>query len=178
MPKAEKEATVKELTEKLEGSAGCILTDYRGLDVKAITELRRKLGEQGIDYKVVKNTLFKIAASGLGLPDLEGVLAGPTAIAFSKGDPTICAKLISEFAREHKELQIKGGILGRSILDAPSVATLATLPPREVLLGRVLGAMQGPISGLVGVLSGTIRSLVYVLEAVRKQKEGATSQEA
>lgn len=171
MPRPEKEAAVKELKTKFEGAKAAVVTDYRGLDVHAITELRRKLREAGVEYKVVKNTLTRLAAKEVEIQALEKYLAGPTAIAFGFGDPVAPARIISEFAKDHKELEIKGGILRGRIIGVSEVQTLAFLPSRDVLIAQVLATLQGPISGLVSVLHGTMRNLVYVLEAIRKQKE-------
>ncbi|HHY46630.1 MAG TPA: 50S ribosomal protein L10 [Firmicutes bacterium] len=173
LARPEKEATVNEIREKLERAQGVILTDYRGLDVRTMTELRRKLAESGIEYRVVKNTLASIAARGAGIGDLSQLLTGPTAMAFAYKDPVTAAKALSGFAKEHKELSFKGGILGKQVISGDQVGALAMLPPREVLLGQVVSAIQAPLSGLVNVLSATYRNLVYVLDAVRRQKEGA-----
>lgn len=171
MARPEKEAIVAELKEKLEQSKAAILTDYRGLNVAAMTELRRLMREQGLEYRVVKNTLTRFAAQELGLDDLEPYLEGPTAIAFSFEDPVAPAKVIMDFAKEHKQLEVKAGLLRGKVIQPEGVKELADLPPREVLLAQVLGGLQAPIAGLVGVLNGAPRNLVYVLEAIRKQKE-------
>ncbi|HHW54923.1 MAG: 50S ribosomal protein L10 [bacterium] len=174
MARPEKEAIVAELKEKLEQSKAAILTDYRGLNVAAMTELRRLMREQGLEYRVVKNTLTRFAAQELGLDDLEPYLEGPTAIAFSFEDPVAPAKVIMDFAKEHKQLEVKAGLLRGKVIQPEGVKELADLPPREVLLAQVLGGLQAPIAGLVGVLNGAPRNLVYVLEAIRKQKEEAS----
>ncbi|HHV61955.1 MAG TPA: 50S ribosomal protein L10 [Firmicutes bacterium] len=171
----EKEAAVADIKEKLERSKAVVLTDYRGLNVHDIMELRRKLREAGIEYKVVKNTLAQLAAEKAAMSDINTYLTGPTAMAFGFGDPVAPAKIISEFAREHKELEIKGGMLEGKVIGAAEVKALASLPSREVMLARVASAMQAPIAGIVGALSGCIRNLVYALDAVRKQKEGAAA---
>lgn len=174
MARPEKEAIVAELKEKLEQSKAAILTDYRGLNVAAMTELRRLMREQGLEYRVVKNTLTRFAAQELGLDNLEPYLEGPTAIAFSFEDPVAPAKVIMDFAKEHKQLEVKAGLLRGKVIQPEGVKELADLPPREVLLAQVLGGLQAPIAGLVGVLNGAPRNLVYVLEAIRKQKEEAS----
>ncbi len=174
MARPEKEAIVAELKEKLEQSKAAILTEYRGLNVAAMTELRRLMREQGLEYRVVKNTLTRFAAQELGLDDLEPYLEGPTAIAFSFEDPVAPAKVIMDFAKEHKQLEVKAGLLRGKVIQPEGVKELADLPPREVLLAQVLGGLQAPIAGLVGVLNGAPRNLVYVLEAIRKQKEEAS----
>ncbi|HHW92757.1 MAG TPA: 50S ribosomal protein L10 [Firmicutes bacterium] len=174
MARPEKEAMVAELKEKLDQARAAIITDYRGLNVAALTELRRRMREQGLEYKVVKNTLTRFAARELGLDDLEPYLEGPTAIAFSYEDPVAPAKVIMGFAKEHKQLGIKAGLLRGKVIRPEGVKELADLPPREILLAQVLGGLQAPIAGLANVLNGVPRSLVYALEAIRKQKEAAS----
>ncbi|NLJ87058.1 MAG: 50S ribosomal protein L10 [Firmicutes bacterium] len=173
MARPEKVALVEELKDKLSRAQSVILTDYRGLDVGELTELRRQLWEAGVEYKVAKNTLTNIAAQETNLSELEQYLKGPTAIAFGYDEPVSAAKVISEFARIHKDLEIKGGVLEGMVIDVAQIQALADLPSREELLAMVARAMQGPISGLANVLQGTIRSLAYALEAVRQQKEAA-----
>ncbi len=168
----QKEAVVKELKEKFESAQSAVLADYRGLNVAEATKLRRRLREGGCELKVVKNTLTGLAARQVGLAGLDPYLEGPVAIAFSQ-DPVAPAKILSEFIRENKKMVIKAGVLENTVLDARKVKDLAELPSREVLLARVLGGMQSPLSGAVSVLAGTLRNFVYALEAVRKQRAGA-----
>ncbi|WP_418791410.1 50S ribosomal protein L10 [Phosphitispora sp. TUW77] len=168
-----KKQVVEEIKDRLQRTQGAVITDYRGLNVAEVTELRTKLREAGIEYKVLKNTLIQIAANDIGLEGLEPVLEGPTAIAFSFEDPVSPAKIISEFSKQHKALEIKAGILENRVLDANSVKALADLPSREVLLAKLLGSMQSPMYGFAGALQGLLRNLVYVLDAVREQKASA-----
>lgn len=168
-----KEPVVKEIKEKLEASQGAVLTDYRGLDVAEVTELRNKLRDAGVEFKVVKNTLTRIAANQIGLEGLDPYLEGPTAIAFGLNDPVAPAKILSDFAKAHKDLEIKAGILEGRVIGIDGVKALADLPSREVLLAKVLGGMQAPMYGFAGVLQGTLRSLVYALNAVREKKAAA-----
>lgn len=170
--KREKQAMLEELKEKFRSCKSAILTDYRGLDVAAITKVRRRLRESGSELKVAKNTLAGIAAREVGLEGLDPYLEGPTAIAFGLDDPVAPAKVLQEMSREFKQLEIKAGVLERKVIDIQEVRRLADLPSREVLLGKVLGGMQAPMYGFASVLQGTLRSLVYVLEAIRKQKAG------
>lgn len=171
MPNIEaKKQVVSELKEKIQNSKGAVLTDYRGLNVKEVTQLRNELRNAGIEYRVVKNTLTTIAVKDIGLADLETYLKGPTAIALSS-DPVAPAKILSEFARTNKKFTIKAGILEGKIISQDGVKALAELPPREVLLAKVAGAMQAPIAGWVNVLQGPIRKFVYAVDAVRQQKE-------
>ncbi|NMB11160.1 MAG: 50S ribosomal protein L10 [Firmicutes bacterium] len=175
MVRPEKAAVVEELKDKLSRAQAVVLTDYRGLNVQEITELRRQLREAGVEYKVAKNTLTTIAAKEAALSELEQFLSGPTAIAFGYDEPVSAAKIISEFARLHKELEIKGGVLEGNVIDVDAVQALANLPPREELLAMVARAMQGPIAGIANALQGIMRNLVYALDAVREQKEGASA---
>lgn len=173
MPRPEKVAIVEELKDKLSRSRGAILADYRGLNVKQVTELRSKLRAAGVEYKVVKNTLATIAAKELGLDDLVEYLNGPTAVAFGYDDPVAPAKILADFAKENKALELKGGVLTGNVIDVDDVKALAELPSREELLAQVVRGMQAPIAGMVNVLQGTIRNFVYALEAVRRKKEEA-----
>lgn len=173
MARPDKVAAVAEIKDKLSRAQGAVITDYRGLNVSQVTELRKKLREAGVEYKVVKNTLTIRAAEESGLNDVVPLLTGPTAIAFGYEDPVVPAKVISDFAKSNKDLEVKGGLLEGQVLDIDAVKALADLPSREVLLGQVVRGMQAPISGMVNVLQGSIRNVVYALEAVRKQKEEA-----
>lgn len=168
---AEKQASVAELKEKLGSIKGAVLADYRGLNVADATKLRRALREAGIEFRVVKNTMTRIAAKEIGIEGLDTHLEGPTAIAFGYQDPVSPAKVLSEFAKGNKNLVIKAGILEGKVVDADGVRVLADLPPREVLIAKMLGSMQAPITGFVNVLQGNLRNLVYTLDAVRAQKE-------
>lgn len=171
MPNIEaKKQVVDEIKERLEKIQGAVLTDYRGLNVAEVTELRTKLREAGIEFKVLKNTLTRIAAHQVGLQNLDTYLEGPTAIAFGVDDPVAPAKILSDFAKAHKALEIKAGILENKVIDAEGVKALADLPSREVLLAKVLGAMQSPMYGFAGSLQGVLRNFVYALDAVREKK--------
>ncbi len=168
--KEQKKQVVEEIKEKLKKCQVAILANNKGLNVAQATKLRNLMRESGNEYKVAKNTLTKIAADELGIEGLDEYLVGPTTITFGYGDPASSAKILHKFARENKVLEIKVGVLEGSIIDVAKVKELADLPSREVLLGKVVGGFQAPIYGLVNVLQGNIRNLVYVLDAVRKQK--------
>ena len=172
---AEKQALVSEMQGKLAEAKGAVLTNYRGLTVAQDTKLRRKFREAGVEYRVVKNTLTRIAAKEVGITGMDSYLEGPTAMAFSSADPVAPAKIITEFIKEMKlqNIEIKAGLVEGKVIDANGVKALANLPPREVLIAQVLAGFQTPIVGIVNVLQGTIRNAVYVLEAIRKQKESA-----
>ena len=173
MARPEKVAMVEEIQERFSRTQGMVLTDYRGLNAAEMTALRKELREAGVEFKVFKNTLTTLAAQGAEMNDLVQFLTGPTAFAFGYDDPVAPAKIISEFAKKHKALEVKGGVVEGKVVGPEGVADLATLPSREVLLSMVMRGMQGPISGMVNVLQGNIRNLVYALEAVRKQKEAS-----
>lgn len=172
---ATKEQKVNQLVEMFSQAKGVVLTSYRGLTVAQDTKLRRKLREAGVEYHVVKNTLTRIAAEKVGISGLESYLEGTTAIALSYTDPVAPAKILTDFIKELKgqNLEVKAGVLETKVIDADGVKALASLPAREVLIAQVLAGMQAPLTGLVNVLQGTTRNFVYVLEAIRKQKESA-----
>lgn len=173
MAKQHKVEFVEQLSTKLAESKGVVLVDYRGLTVKQDTELRKKFRDAGVEYLVVKNTLLNLAASDQGIEGLDEFLSGPTAVAFGLADPVAPAKILKDFIKETKKMEIKAGILGTKVIDAKEVDALAELPSKDQLIAMLLRALQSPISGLVNCLQGNIRNLVYVLEAVRKQKESA-----
>lgn len=173
MATPEKESQVTDIRDRLGRASAVVLTDYRGLNVSEISDLRGRLRRAGVEYKVVKNTLLAIAAESLGLPSLDAYLAGPTAAAFSYDDPTAAARVIQEFIRQARKLEVKGALVEGRVVDARGVAALADLPSRTELVARVVGGVQAPLYGMVGALSGTLRNLVYALDAVRRQREAA-----
>lgn len=169
----EKAAKVAEIKDLLTNSKNVVLVDYCGLTVAEDTKLRRSMREAGVKYTVVKNTLLRIAAKDAGIEGMDVYLEKNTAIAAAPEDPVAVAKILADFAKEHKALEIKAGVLDGKMITCDEIKALAELPSREVLLAKMLGSMQAPISGLANVLQGTIRNFVYVLEAVRKEKESA-----
>ncbi len=171
--RAEKVAQVAKIQELLSKAKCAVLVDFCGLTVAQDTDLRRQMRQAGVTYLVVKNTLLRIAAEQVGIEGLEPALAKNTAIAVAGEDPVAAAKVINTFAKQNKNLIVKMGILDGKVISAAEVKALADLPPREVLLAKVLGSMNAPMSNLVGVLQGTIRQVVYALDAVRKAKEAA-----
>lgn len=168
-----KKQVVAEIVDRLERTHGAVLVDYRGLTVQEDTALRKQCREAGIEYKVLKNHLVARAAQEIGIEGLESTLKGPTAIAFSYTDPVAPAKVLSEFVKKAKKMEIKSGLLGKSVLDVKGVAALSELPPKEVVVAKLLGTLNAPVSNLVGVLAAVPRSLVTALDAIRKQKEEA-----
>ncbi len=176
MPTPKKKEKVAELSEQLAQSKVAILADYRGLTVSEMTELRRRLREAGVELHVAKNTLTRLAAEKVGKKDLGGLLTGPTAIAFGKGDEVQAARSLVDYVRGTRTLlKLKGGVLGTQVLSPEQVMALAALPPRPQLVAQMLGGLQAPLAGLMGVLQGNIRSLAGVLEARRKQMEESGS---
>lgn len=171
--KEKKAQIIDRLQETFSKCSVGILTDYRGLTVAEVTGLRRKLREAGIEYKVVKNTLARFAAERAERADLSDSFVGPVAIAFGYGDIVQPARVLADFIRDSKsDLTIKGGFLDDRLLTAEEVMVLSKLPSREVLLARVLGGMQSPITSLVNCLSAPITGLARVLQARITQLEG------
>lgn len=171
MPTPKKYQEVEEITELLKGSSLTILTNYRGLSVAAMQRFRKDLRETGGSFRVVKNTLTGIAADNAEMSDIREFLEGPTAIVTSGEDVVGPAKATRELARISRILEIKAGVLEGSLIPASEVERLASLPSREELLAKVVGGLNAPLAGMVGVLSGPIRSLAYVLQARSAQLE-------
>lgn len=176
MRRPEKELLVQEISDKFSEAKSFFLTDFSGLNVEQVTELRNKFRESSVDYQVIKNTLSELALKNIGITNIHKYLTGPTAIAFSYAEPGAPAKIISDFLKAHRETtkpEIKLCILEREILTPAETKELIDLPPREVLIARVLGGLNAPISGLVGSLNGLISKLVRTLKAVEEQKSSA-----
>ena len=170
-PRPDKVAEVEALEERLRNSSIVILTDYRGLTVGEIGTLRGKLRGASLEYRVAKNTLLSRAAERVGVVGLEPHLTGPTAVVFGNDDPGVPARVLQEFIRQFRKLEIKGGVIEGHALDGAGVQALATLPGKQELLARVVGAVQGPLYSLVMVLTAAPRGLVTALDAIRKQRE-------
>ncbi len=177
-PRPEKVAVVDEVRERLDSTSATLLTEYRGLDVTAISELRRALRAAGGEYKIYKNTLVRFAARDLGL-ELEELLIGPTALAFitekpdgSPGDAVDVAKALRDFARTNPNLVVKGGVLGTKPLTADEARALAEVEPREVLLAKLAGALAAPMVQLAGLLEALPRNFAYGLKALIDQQGG------
>ena len=148
-----KQPVVAEIAELLNGAASVVAVDYRGLTVAQDTELRKQLRAAGIVYKVYKNTMIRRAAEGTDYAALDPDLEGPTAIAVSKDDATAPARMLAEFAKKADKLEMKGGIVEGTYYDAKGIQVIATIPSREVLLGRLLGSMQSPVTNFARVLN-------------------------
>ena len=172
MPTEAKQETVADLREQLAGSRTLIVSEYRGLTVKEIAEIRRALSKQDVQYRVVKNRLMRIAAQDTIGEALGPLLTGPTAIAFGN-DESATAKAVIDATRPYRIVTITGGVLGDRAIDANAVRSLATLPSREVLLGKLAGGMQAPVATLAGLLVANIRNLGSALAQVRDQKAAA-----
>jgi len=171
--KQSKEALVAEFAEKLKETKAAFLADYRGLDVDQANDLRNKLREVGVEYRVVKNTLLRLASKGTDAACLDEFLNGPTAIALVDDDPVAPAKALVEFAKKNEVFELKAGMLDGKLLDINSIKALSDLPSREQLLAKMLGSMSAPATNFVGVMAAIPRSFVQVLAAIKDQKEAA-----
>lgn len=152
----EKQAVIAEIKEKIVNGSGVVVVDYRGLTVAQDTAMRKKMREAGIEYRVIKNTLTKIAIKEAGIEGADELFMGTTAIAISSTDSMTVSKVVSEFAKDKeyaKSFKIKGGIIDNAVVDAEYIKALASIPPREVLLARLLGSMQSPIAAFARVVN-------------------------
>jgi large subunit ribosomal protein L10 len=172
MPTEAKRENVAELREALSSSRTLIVSEYRGLTVKEIAEIRRALRKQDVSYRIVKNRLLRIAAQDTIGDALSPMLTGPTAIAFGN-DESSTAKAVIDATRPYRVVTITGGVLGDRAISADGVRSLASLPSREILLGKLAGGMQAPVATLAGLLVANIRNLGYALSQVRDQKAQA-----
>ena len=177
MPKARKEQKAEQvevLTEKLRKAKVALLTDYRGLTVTQLQELRGKLRTGDVEYRVVKNTLARRAAEAAGVPALQSELEGPVAIAFGYDDLSLPSKLINEFIRTTRlKLDVKGGLVEGRVFTPDQVKQLADLPSRETLLAQLLGTLQSPVGQLVGIMQTPVQQLIGVLNAYKTKMEAA-----
>jgi len=173
MPTQLKEQTVAEIKERFANATAVILVDYRGLTVKELQQLRGKLRESGSELRVYKNTLTEIAMRELAMPDLGSLLEGPSAFTFTYGDPVAPAKALVAYQKDHKALELKGGFIERSVVNAEGVKSLASLPSREELVAKLLGTMQNPVGGFVRVLAGPAGAFARVVKAIADQKAAA-----
>ena len=176
MPNPQKEQTVAGLREIIAGSKGAILTDYRGLTVAEVTNLRKKLRENKAEYHIVKNTLFKLALGSQMSPELEKLLIGPTAIVFAREDIVAPAKTVLDFvtAAKKPDVKVKGGYLDGKIYDLSQVTAISKLPAREQIVAQLIGTLNGPMSNLIGTLDGIMTEFVRTIQAIADKKgEGA-----
>lgn len=170
LPNAEKVAVIAEFREKVESNAVAVITQYIGINVKDVTDLRKKLRDEGVDLKVYKNTLAKLALNELELGDVADLMEGPTAWAFCK-DPVTPARVLKDFSKTVKFVSMRGGVLEGKLVTEAELNVLASLPSRDALLAQVVGTIAAPLRNLVGALNAVPRNLVGVLDAIRKQKE-------
>ncbi len=172
-PRPEKVALVEQVRSRIDEASAVIVTEYRGLKVKDLEALRRSLAPLGGEYRVYKNTLARLAAGRSAAPELAGLLDGPTALAFVRGDAAAVTKALREFSRANPLLVIKGGVLGSSVLGAADISALADLPPREVLLARLAGSLLAPVQSLAGLLAALPRNFAYGLAALVDQRRAS-----
>jgi len=171
----EKRAVVERLVEQIRDSQAMIVADYRGLTVTQIADIRRALREAGATFHVAKNTLTRIAAEQAERPSLIEFLQGPTAIAFIADDPAPAAKRLSEVSRQTRVLAVKGGVMDGRTLTADQVREIGELPPKDVILSQVVGAVAGPLQGAASVIAAPLREIVGLLDAyiAKRQEEEA-----
>lgn len=168
-PRADKVAEVAELKEVLSSST-VILTDYQGLDVKGVNSVRKKLRESATGYRVVKNSLFELAAVGLPVEKLAEGLVGPTAVAYTSEDPVAAAKALQDFLKGTHPIKVKAGMVDGHLLSEAQVAELAKMPAKEMLYAMLVGGLQSPITGLVSTLNQLTAQLVFTLQGVADKK--------
>ncbi len=171
MPRPEKVQAVADIKERIEGAQAVFLTGYAGLSVKDQQELRRNLRENGAEFKVVKMTMARLAAAELDIDTLDELLLGQTGLAFADGDPAGAAKVLKDFAKSHETFVVKGGLLGLEFLPPETIAELADLEPRDILLAKIAGVMQAPMANLAGLLAALPRNTANVLSQLLEQKE-------
>lgn len=178
MPRPDKVAVVDEVSQRLTDATATVLTEYRGLSVDDLAELRAKLRESDASYRVVKNTLTRLAARDAGFDIPDDLLVGPTAITFCAGDPVAAAKVLRAFSRQHPELVIKGGVLDGRLLDAAETTRLADLESREELLARLAGLMQAIIAQPARLAQANLSKLARLLAALQDKKAEEPQDEA
>jgi large subunit ribosomal protein L10 len=169
----DKRKVVEDLKQKLAATKVVIVTDYKGLNVAQMTELRRKLSEADVEYQVVKNTLLTRASKDTEVELLADVFKGPSGIALSFEDPVAPAKILTQFAKDNKKLEIKAGVMNGKTMDLEAITALSKLPSREELLAQVLSAMNAVPTGFVQALADLPRRMVNVLNAIKDQKAAA-----
>jgi large subunit ribosomal protein L10 len=172
MPTEAKRETVAELTQEFQGSRASIVADYRGLTMSELTTVRRALRDKGIQYRVVKNRLAKIAATDAGIEELVPLLEGPTAIALGGEDETVLARSFLDATRPYRTIVVRGGVIGGRRIEADGVTRLATLPGRDVLLGQLAGGFASPLSTMAGLLAAPLRDLASCLQQLAEQRGG------
>ena len=175
MPTESKKKTVEKITKEAKESTGLIVTAFKGIKTTEINEFRAKLRPLKGEYRIVKNSLTRIALKNAGLEALAEALQGPTAIVIERGDPVATIKAVFEFAKSHENIKINAGYLDGKVLSGPQMKAISTLPSREVLLSQLLGTLQAPMVNLVSVLQAPMRDLVGVLDQIAKKAPAAPS---
>ncbi len=166
MARPEKVKQIEELAEVFNNARSVVLNDFTGLNVEKISELRRLCRERGVEFRVVKNTLARRSVKGTPAEELEQYFEGPTALAFSRESENLSAKVLVKFAEEFEAPKLKAGVVGGKVIDATAVLALAKLPSKEELMSMLLGGLKSPGNRLVSVLQGSLRNLLYALNAV------------
>jgi large subunit ribosomal protein L10 len=174
LKRSEKERVVEALHEKFSRASTVLLTDFRGLNMSAMNELRKQLRDASVEYRVVKNTLMAMAADGTDMALLKEHFSGPCAVALSYEDPVAPAKILTKFSEDNSALEVKGGVVEGQVVDPDGIERLSKLASRETLLTQIVSLMNAPVTGLLTVLSSVLRNLTGVLEAIKRQKEGGT----
>lgn len=174
MTRADKTKLVEGIREKFLKADAAFLTEYQGIQATKMSDFRRGLKEASVEFKVVRNTLARLAVDGTDAAHMKELFKGPVAMVFSYGDAAGAAKKLTEFAKDNPKLKVLAGTLGAKPITMEEIKGLAELPSREVLLAKMLGSMTSPVSGLVGVLSGVPRKLLYALNAIQGQKAAAS----
>jgi large subunit ribosomal protein L10 len=178
VPTAEKAETIEELRKRLGGATAAVLTEYRGLTVQQVSELRKQLKAAAAEYRVVKNRLARVAIQGSPLDALRPHLTGPIAVVIARRDPAAVAKALQGFARTNPALQVRVGIVDGQLLDPQALKAVADLPSRETLRSQLVGAVQGPLAQLVGLLQAPQRELAFILAERGKQAPADSAPEA
>ena len=171
MNKSDKELAVTKLQEKIAKAQGMFFTDFAGINVEHMTELRREFRKSGIEYKVVKNTLAKIALKNVsGYDKVYDKLVGPTGIAFAYNDPAAPAKIIQKFKEKNEKFGVKACVIEKMVYDGSKLKELASMPSRAEIIASILGSLNSPISGIIGTINAVMRDVVGVLDAIEKKK--------
>ncbi len=175
MPKTKliKKQVMENLKDKLQKANGVIVTEYQGLNVGDLNDLRSKLRKVSCEYHIIQNTLLHLASQNSDYTAIDDTLKGPTAVCFVYGDPVAPAKVIMDFKKDHEKLKVKAGLIEKKVVNEKELKSLASLPSRQVLLSMLVGRLQAPIANLVYVLNGPISKMVNVLDGVKKKKAQA-----
>lgn len=166
--------TIAELKEKFSEAKAVIFTDYKGMTVSELSELRRLLRSRGVDYRVVKNTLARIASQDTPVSVAKDVFKGPVAIAIGYKDPVMTAKRVIEFSKKNEKLKLSGGVIEGKLYNVNEVRAIAGLPSREILLSMMAGAFEAPLSKMASVLSATVSRFAYAMDALKTKKESVS----